>query len=250
MNRFHDHTILVTGASSGIGLAAAERLASEGAAVRLVARDGVKLQSSPASLHQGNHQTHVCDTTDEAAVTALFKELKDSGTILNGVVHAAGIHWLKPLQLTDSASVRQMLSSHVESALLIMRAAVNARVLNPQGSSVVLLSSVAALKGSALSAAYAAAKGALISAARSLAVELASRKIRVNVVAPGVVRTPQADAWMGKLTAEQAQAVTASHPLGISEPADVAAAIAFLLSPDARVITGTTLVVDGGLSAK
>jgi NAD(P)-dependent dehydrogenase (short-subunit alcohol dehydrogenase family) len=95
---------------------------------------------------------------------------------------------------------------------------------------------------------YAAAKGALISACRSAAVEFAPRRIRVNVVAPGVVETPMSQAWLQNLTSEQLAAVKQRHLLGFGEPVDVATAIAFLLSEQARWITGTTLVTDGGFS--
>ena len=165
------------------------------------------------------------------------------------MVHCAGVHWLRPLQLTDSAAVQQMLASHVISSLALTRALISQKLAPKDGCSIVWLSSAAALRGGAGSVAYSAAKGAMISAMRVLAVELARRKIRLNAIAPGVVRTPQSEAFMSALPPEQVQAIENEHLLGVGQPEDVAAAAAFLLSNDARWITGTTLVVDGGLTA-
>jgi NAD(P)-dependent dehydrogenase (short-subunit alcohol dehydrogenase family) len=89
----------------------------------------------------------------------------------------------------------------------------------------------------------------MISATRVAAMELANRKIRVNTILPGVVDTPQSRAFLDKMSPDQQEAIRRNHPLGIGTPEDVAAAAEFLLSPGARWITGTTLVVDGGLTA-
>jgi NAD(P)-dependent dehydrogenase (short-subunit alcohol dehydrogenase family) len=117
------------------------------------------------------------------------------------------------------------------------------------GGSVVLFSSVMAFKGQAGQAAYCASKGALVSACRALALELAVECIRINCVAPGLVRTPMANRLQAALSADQYQAVEAAHPLGLGDPADVAAAVVYLLSNAARWVTGTTMVVDGGYTA-
>ena len=142
----------------------------------------------------------------------------------------------------------EMMQSHVVSSLLLTRYVVYGQVLPPAGAAFVWFSSVAALRGGSGAAVYSAAKGALIAAARALAVELAARRIRINVVSPGVVRTPQSEAFLAKLPADQLQALERAHLLGFGRPEDAAAAAAFLLSDDARWITGTNLVADGGLS--
>jgi NAD(P)-dependent dehydrogenase (short-subunit alcohol dehydrogenase family) len=179
----------------------------------------------------------------------LLEQLRSDIGVLHGLVHCAGIHWLRPLQITDSAALQEMLTSHVVSSIALTRSVVTRRLADKGGCSIVWLSSAAALKGGAGTVAYAAAKGALISAARVLAVELARRKIRINVIAPGVVRTPLSETFLSGLTSEQRQSVTDEHLLGLGEPEDIAGVVAFLLSDDARWITGTTIVVDGGLTA-
>jgi NAD(P)-dependent dehydrogenase (short-subunit alcohol dehydrogenase family) len=246
MKRFEGRTILVTGAGSGIGRASAIRLAEEGARLVLVDRNSDRVAALREELG-GDHFTHTCDMTDEKAITEMVSELRKQVEPFSGVVHSAGIHWLRPLALTDSNVLREMLDSHVISSIALTRA-LN-RFLAKDGASIVWFASVAALKGGAGTVAYAAAKAALIGAARVVAVELARRGVRVNVIAPGVVKTKQSDAFLANLAPEQQQAITDSHLLGLGEPQDIAGVVAFLLSDDARWITGTTLVVDGGLSA-
>ena len=254
MMRFQDQTFLVTGASSGIGRSTVIRLASEGARIVLVARDYSRLSEAREDIlketnSRSDHLIYSCDVSDEEAVIAMAKDLRKQGISLNGLVHCAGIHWLRPLQVTNSAVLQEMLTSHVVSSIAITRAIVTRRLATKEGCSIVWLSSAAALQGEAGTVAYAAAKGALISAVRALAVELARRNIRINAIAPGVVRTPQSESFLSNLSPEQVQAIVDDHLLGLGEPEDVAGVIAFLLSRDARWMTGTTIVVDGGLTA-
>ena len=249
MNRFSGRTFLVTGAGSGIGRASAIRLADEGGRIIAVDRDHPRLCETASKLRDGNHVIRLTDTTDESALIRMTGELHNDSVTVDGVVHCAGIHWLRPLQLTDQKALLEMLISHVVSSIALTRAVVASRLVPEGGASIIWLSSTAALQGGAGTVAYSAAKGALISAARVLAVELAKRKVRINVIAPGVVRTPQSDAFLSKLSPEQVRSIAADHLLGIGEPEDVAGTVAFLLSQDARWITGTTIVVDGGLTA-
>ncbi len=239
---------LVTGASSGIGLATATRLAEEGSRIVLVARDSERLQAACASLPGERHLSRSCDVTDEDALKALFKELRETVETIDGLAHCAGIHWLRPLKVTNNAALTEMLTSQIGGSIAVTKAYVFGKVAPATGAAIVWLSSAAALQGESGTAAYSAAKGGLISAGRSLAVELAPRHIRLNVISPGVVRTPQSEAFLSQLSDERRQAIENAHLIGISEPADVAAAATYLLSEDSRKITGANLVVDGGLT--
>lgn len=246
MQRFSGRTFLVTGASSGIGLAAAWRLAEDGATIVGVARNSARLNTALASLPGTGHLAIAADAADLKALEPVVAAGKARGGFA-GCVCAAGAHELRPLAVLDSAALGRMIEANLTTALMTARALTRAAA--PAGAGIVWLSSAAALRGSAGFAAYAAAKGALVAAAKSLAIELAPRKIRVNVIAGGVVHTSMSDQWLGLLTGAQRQAVEQEHPLGFGTPEDVAAAAAFLLSDDAKWITGTTLAVDGGFGA-
>jgi NAD(P)-dependent dehydrogenase (short-subunit alcohol dehydrogenase family) len=122
--------------------------------------------------------------------------------------------------------------------------------VHAEGASLVLVSSVVGLAGQPGVSAYSATKGSVLALTRSLALELAADRIRVNCVVPGQVRSEMFEQQKKYLLPEQVAAIEAAHPLGLGEPEDVARAIAFLLSPASRWITGTGLVVDGGYLAR
>ena len=165
---------------------------------------------------------------------------------LDAAVLAAGQHAFHPLQLMKGPSIDEMLANNVRSALLCTRAAV--KLAPRSGASIVWVSSAAAILGQPAESLYAAAKGALVAACRSLATELAPRRIRINAVAPGVVETPMSQAWLALLSPDQVNAVRSRHLLGFGSACDVAAGIAFLASDEACWITGTCLTIDGGLT--
>jgi NAD(P)-dependent dehydrogenase (short-subunit alcohol dehydrogenase family) len=244
--RFEGRTFLVTGASSGIGLASARVLAAGGARLVCTARDQLKLEQAVSQLPGEGHLSLPFDAANENEVAAAGKTLRAAGRQLNGAVLCAGRHALRPLALSNAATFHESFASNTVSALLCTRMAVG---LAPKiGASFVWLSSAAALIGNSGESAYAASKAALLAACRSVATELASRKIRVNAVAAGVVETPMSEKWLNLLSPAQLEAIRTRHLLGFGTPEDVAAAIAFLISDDARWITGTCLTIDGGLT--
>jgi len=246
MNRFENKLVLIVGVTSGIGLATARRFANEGARIVGIGRDAERLQHALNSLEGSEHHAIVADISDESQLSLIIKYGKEQGGYDGGVC-CAGLHEIRPVSLLKTENLLAGFSANVVSAVNTTKAL--SKAVSPYGAGIVWLSSVAANRGTAGFTSYACSKGALISAVRVAAVELVKKKIRVNVVVAGVVETPMSAGWLKLLSQEQQDEIAANHLLGIGKPEEVADAIAFLVSSDARWITGTSLVVDGGLSA-
>lgn len=238
-------TILVTGASSGIGRETAVLLSRLGARVILTARNRERLQQSADLLSGGGHSVEPFDLACPAEIAAWVARLAAQQGPLAGIVHSAGVHNAYPLRVLTAGKLEEVMRTNVSSAVMLAKGLRQKNVYAP-GASLVFLSSTTALVGEAGISAYSASKAALIGLTRSLAIELAGQGIRVNCVAPGVVRTEMVARIESSLTPEQFAAIEARHPLGFGAPRDVANGIAFLLGDAARWITGATLVIDGG----
>jgi len=241
--------ILVTGAGSGIGRATAVLLANLEARVVAADVDAAALASLEPELAGSGHRYEAVDLQNVDAIPAWMAGLAASAGPLAGLVHAAGMQRIQPLRLLSSAEYRPLMTLNTEAALALARGFQKKAVSESQGGSIVFISSVMAWSGSAGAAAYSMSKAALHGLARSLAMELAERRIRVNCVAPGFVRTPMFDRIAALWEAGQLEQVEALHPLGLGEAADVANAIAFLLADTGRWMTGSVVTVDGGYSA-
>jgi NAD(P)-dependent dehydrogenase (short-subunit alcohol dehydrogenase family) len=245
-NRFPNWPVLVTGGASGIGRACAQHLAAGGARVLLVGRRTEPLAAARQSLPGEGHEMLAADAADEAALAPGVKAFAAAAGPLRAAILCAGEHLLRPLMICNAEHYESQFRANVLTAAVAARVFV--RHAAKDGAALVLVSSVAGIRGSAAVSAYAAAKGAVLALGRSLAVELAPQRIRVNTVVPGVVRSAMSDKFLGSLLPEHAEAVRRSHLLGVGEPEDVAAAACFLVSAEARWITGAELVVDGGLT--
>lgn len=247
-HRLSDHVVLVTGAGRGIGRAAAEKLASLGAAVGVLDIVAETAQETAALIvaSGGKALALAADVADRAAVFSAAKELSETFGSLTGVVNDA--MWIRygPVEAIEEDVLDRMLAVGVKAAFWGVQALM-AHGREGQATIVNIASPVADL-GMANTASYTAVKGAIVSLTRQLAVELGPRGIRVNAVTPGAVATPGARKIVNEAGYAKRRAQT---PLGrLGEEDEIAAAIAFLIGPDAGFITGEVLHVDGGISVK
>ncbi|MEV0576238.1 SDR family NAD(P)-dependent oxidoreductase [Streptomyces sp. NPDC050392] len=245
--RFDGYGVLITGAGQGIGAATARRLAAEGARVLVTDLDGDRAERVAAQIRQsgGAADALACDVADRAAVEAAVEHaVARFGTLDVLVNNAYACAPDAPLFEDESDEVWQRdLDITLGGAYRCARAALPHLAESGRGA-IVSIGSVNGVQDFG-NHAYSAAKAGLGSLTRTLAGHAGPRGVRVNLVTPGTVRT---DAWAGR-DAELAL-VRDLYPLGrVGEPEDIAAAVAFLASPDAAWITGTTLCVDGGLTA-
>lgn len=246
---FSGQRILVTGASSGIGRASAILLSQLGARVTLVARRTEALEETRALLAGEAHDVCPFDLSSTDEIPGWLKGLSTSGPF-SGVFHSAGVSSIMPVALVKSGAVDAVFGSSVKACFGLARGFAGRGVGAAAGSSLVFMSSVASLRGTAGMSVYSAAKAAIDGAARSLACELAPRSIRVNTIAAGAVKTQMHVRIVADSPEDSLKAYEKRHLLGFGEPADVAWAAAFLLSRQSKWITGTALVVDGGYSCR
>ncbi|MEI6491220.1 MAG: SDR family NAD(P)-dependent oxidoreductase [Verrucomicrobiota bacterium] len=240
--------ILITGASSGIGRACAIECSKLGANVILVARRRPELEITATLLEGTCHHIEPCDLAEGESLVRWMNDLATRIGPLDGLVHSAGITKTIPVRATSYDDLQRILAINVEAAFMLCKGFRQKSVRSHDGS-IVLIGSVVSIVGQRGIAAYSASKGALVTMAKSIALEFASESIRVNVVAPGLVHTPMGDQAEVILPSESMQRLETNHPLGLGSPEDVAWSVAYLLSPAARWITGSTLVVDGGYTA-
>ena len=236
MRRLEGRRVLVTGASGGIGRAVVDRLRAEGAVVAgvdLVLPDGLQLDFAARA-----------DVCDEASVAAVVEATVASLGGLDTLVAAAGIEVSGPTHEVPASEFRRVLEVNVMGTVLLLRAVIP-RMLHEGEGRIVTFGSTAAVVAAPELAAYAAAKGAVLQLTRSVAAEYAERGIRANCICPGGTRTPMLAAIDRERSASDR--FLERHPIGrYAEPAEIAAAVAFLVSEDASFVVGSALMVDGG----
>jgi len=246
MSRFTGKVVVVTGAGSGIGEAAAKRFADEGASVVLVGRTENKLETTLASLSKGDHLVAPCDVSEAEQVKSLAESVQDkygrvdvlvnnAGVVVQGRIHEIELDDWKKLMKVDLDGVFHCVHYFVPA------------LLKTKGN-IVNISSVSGLGGDWGMSVYNAAKGAVTNFTRSLAMDYGADNVRVNAICPGFTLTDLTEDM--KDDQELLNKFYDRIPLRrAGEPEDIASAIAFIASDDARYITGVNLPVDGGITA-
>ena len=238
-------TILVTGASSGIGRATAIECSKMGAKVIITARNEIRLKKTLDSLYGEGHSMIPCDLSCDSDLDNLVSELPE----LQGLVNNAGYTQLLPVNFIKVDAFEKLLKVNTISPICLLQKALKKKKIKG-GASVVFTSSLAGLgyttPGNSM---YTASKGAISSFIKNAAIELASKQIRVNAVCPGMVNTGILD--NGTVTQEQLDLDMKNYPLGrYGKPEEIAWQIINLLSDASKWITGTNVIIDGGYSIR
>lgn len=240
----HNKTFLITGASTGIGRSTAILLSRYGAKVIVSARNEKNLNETLSLMEGAGHKMVLADLTSDEGIVALSDQVQT----IDGWAHCTGKVLPVPVKFIKGKHLEEIFSVNFNSAVKLSSVLLSAKKLNTS-SSIVFISSVSTLHSYFGGGLYISSKAALEGFARTLALEVAPKKIRVNILQPALVRTAIYESTVeASLDKEEMNKHEARYPLGIGEPEDVANAIAFFLSDESKWITGTSLKMDGGLT--
>ena len=236
-------TILVTGASSGIGRAIAVECSRMGATVIVSARNEPRLQETLSLMHGNNHLMIVADLSKQSDLLQLIEK----SPTLDGLVNCAGFTKTIPFQFVNAESLEEVMSVNFTAPTLMSAQLVKKKKLT-KNSSIVFISSICGVICAAVgNSIYCASKGAIHGMMKNMALDLAPKGIRVNSVNPGMIDTPILDA--GIVTPEQLEEDRKRYPLKrYGKPEDVAYAVVYLLSDASQWVTGSSLIIDGGFT--
>lgn len=234
-------TILITGASSGIGRATAQLCDSLGATVIITGRNTDELNKTKALL-KNKSDLFTADLSNEEEINQLISKLRS----IDGFVHCAGIINPLPIKFLKGKHINELFKINFSSAVLMSSGLLATKKLN-DGASVIFISSISSEHPYSGGSIYTSTKAALESFSKGLALEVSFKKIRVNVISPALVRTKILEQAEQIYSKEEIAEIESRYPLGIGEPMDVANSIAFLLSSASKWMTGSIIKIDGGL---
>ncbi len=233
-------TILVTGASSGIGKATAIECSKMGANLLLTARNKERLEQTLSELTQGNHKIITADLTVDEDIQRLANEVD----ALDGIALIAGINDKMIIKKIDNDFVLKMMSTNLTGPALLMKSLLKAKKINKQAS-IVFMSSVSAFYPSVSNALYGASKAAMNQFAKVLALEVLPLKARVNCIQPAFVETDM----INKYDEDTIKEILKEYPLGrFAKPEEIAYSVIYYMSDASQLVTGTSMVIDGGFT--
>ncbi len=236
--------ILITGASSGIGKETAIQCAKMGATIIALGRNKPRLENTLKSLSGEGHSMFSLDLNDSDAVTNFVAEIEN----IDGIVNSAGVIDTQLFNFLKEDSFQQLLNTNLVAPIMLIQKLVKNKKIN-KGGSIVFISSIGGPKITSLGlSSYAASKGAINAIAKTMALELSSKQIRVNCIMPGMVRTELLDETA--FSAEDFQKDEEKYPFGYGKSQDVAFAAIYLLSEGSKWVTGTNLKLDGGFTLR
>ena len=238
-------TILITGASSGIGKSAAIECSKMGANVIITARNGTKLSQLMNELEGNSHRMVLCDLSNEADIDKMVEELPE----VQGLINNAGYTKILPVQFINTEAINDIFQVNTVAPMLLLQKLLKKKKIK-KGASIVFTSSLAGLGCCTVgNSMYSATKGAISAFIRCVALELAPKNIRVNAVCPAMVDTGILSS--GTITEEQLAIELNNYPLRrFGKPTDIALAMDYLLSDAASWVTGDNLIIDGGVTLK
>jgi NAD(P)-dependent dehydrogenase (short-subunit alcohol dehydrogenase family) len=240
---------LITGAASGIGRATAVYLSQLGARLLLADINEESLKETCKQLF-GEGNTICIDLAKTQYLKAgILSDIEKNGK-LNGFVHCAGLPYIAPLKVISEETALKIFKINTYAGLELAKLFTDKKIYAGEYGSIVFISSVYGIVGSAANVGYAMTKGAIQSMTKALAIELAPKKIRVNCIAPGFIKTEMGNKINHNFDADYSKHIENLHPLGWGSPDDIAAGIAYLFSDMSKWVTGTIMNIDGGFTAQ
>lgn len=249
MTGFIGKTVVITGAASGIGAACVKRLYADGANIVAIDVQSERLEQLENEFEDCSRVHGVClDVTDHYAVAAMMADLDQRFSNLYGLVNCAGVRGIGTLLNIEPEQWNHVIDVNLNSTFHTCQAFAKSLLNRGSSGAIVNISSTAGVRAVPNRLAYVAAKMGVSGITQAMALELGAANIRVNAIAPGIIRTPMVQASLKD--PENIKRIHQAYPLGrIGEPEEIASAAAFLLSGDASFITGVILPVDGGNTA-